>query len=161
MIEPMSAIATATAAYNTVKRMVEMGQDVESTLGQMGKWYSAVSDLNEAERQAKNPPIFKKLVASQSVEAEAMQVYAAKKKAQAQEKELRTLLLYAYGEHGYSELVELRRDIRNKREKTIYAQARARKKLFWDAVMSLAIIIMGAGIYKIYAGIFSAAQVIT
>ena len=31
MVDPVTAIATATAAFNTVKTMVAMGQDVEAT----------------------------------------------------------------------------------------------------------------------------------
>ena len=130
-MDPITAITTATAAFNTVKKMVQMGRDVEDTLGQIGKWYGAISDLNEAERIAKNPPLFKKIVAGKSVEQEAMDVYAAKKRAQQQEKELRELLMYSYGPQGYQEMVDLRRRIKDQREKTIYAQARRRKNAFW------------------------------
>ena len=42
-MDPITAIATATAAFNTVKKMVSMGRDVEETLGQIGKWYGAMS----------------------------------------------------------------------------------------------------------------------
>ena len=104
-MDPITAIATATAAFNTVKKMVSMGRDVEETLGQIGKWYGAMSDLQEAEREANNPPLFKRIVAGRSVEEEALNIYSAKKKALAQEKELRTLLLYAYGPTGYQEFV--------------------------------------------------------
>ena len=86
-MDPITAIAAATAAFNTVKKMVAMGRDVEDPFGQLGKWYSAMSDLQEAERQAKNPPLFKKLVASSSVEEEAMNVYAAKKRAAQQRRQ--------------------------------------------------------------------------
>ena len=48
MIDPITAVAMATSAFKTVQKMVAMGRDVEDTFGQMGKWYSAVSDFNEA-----------------------------------------------------------------------------------------------------------------
>lgn len=157
-MDPVTAIATATAAFNTVKKMVQMGQDVESTLGQIGKWYGAVSDLNEAERNAKNPPLFKKIVASRSVEQEAMDVYAAKKKAQQQEKELRELLMYTYGPDGYKELVDLRRRIKNERERTIYAQARRRKQVFWGTIQSIGILLLAGVTYELYMYLFGAIQ---
>lgn len=160
MVDPVTAIATATAAFNTVKKMVSMGQDVEATLGQIGKWYGAVSDLNEAERDAKNPPLFKKIVASKSVEEEAMNVYAAKKKAAQQEKELRELLMYSYGPDGYKELVDLRRRIKNEREKTIYAQARRRKQVFWGTVQSVGILVLAGITYKLYVYLFGAIQTV-
>lgn len=160
MVDPVTAIATATAAFNTVKKMVQMGRDVEDTLGQVGKWYGAISDLNEAEREAKNPPLFKKIVASKSVEQEAMDVYAAKKKAQQQEKELRELLMYTYGPDGYKELVDLRRRIKNEREKTIYAQARRRKQVFWGTVQSFGILVLAGITYKLYVYLFGAIQTV-
>jgi len=149
-MDPITAITTATAAFNTVKKMVQMGRDVEDTLGQIGKWYGAISDLNEAERIAKNPPLFKKIVAGKSVEQEAMDVYAAKKRAQQQEKELRELLMYSYGPQGYQEMVDLRRRIKDQREKTIYQQARKRKNAFWTTVQSALILVMCGALYKIY-----------
>lgn len=158
MVDPVTAIATATAAFNTVKKMVQMGRDVEDTLGQVGKWYGAISDLNEAERDAKNPPLFKKIVASRSVEQEAMDVYAAKKKAQQQEKELRELLMYTYGPDGYKELVDLRRRIKNERERTIYAQARRRKQVFWGTIQSIGILLLAGVTYELYMYLFGAIQ---
>lgn len=160
MVDPVTAIATATAAFNTVKKMVAMGRDVEDTLSQVGKWYGAVSDLNEAERDVKNPPLFKKIVASKSVEEEAMNVYAAKKRAQQQEKELRELLMYTYGPDGYKELVDLRRRIKNEREKTIYAQARRRKQVFWGTVQSIGILCLAGVTYKLYMYLFGAIQTV-
>lgn len=160
MVDPVTAIATATAAFNTVKKMVQMGRDVEDTLGQVGKWYGAISDLNEAERDAKNPPLFKKIVASKSVEEEAMNVYAAKKKAVQQEKELRELLMYTYGPDGYKELVDLRRRIKNEREKTIYAQARRRKQVFWGTIQSIGVLCLAGITYKGYMLLFGAIQTV-
>jgi len=60
MIDPVAAVAMATTAYKTIQKMVELGRDVDDTLGQVGKWYSAVSDFQEAKKQAENPPLFKK-----------------------------------------------------------------------------------------------------
>ena len=157
-MDPITAIAAATAAFNTVKKMVAMGRDVEDTFGQLGKWYSAMSDLQEAERQAKNPPLFKKLVASSSVEEEAMNVYAAKKRAAQQEKELRELLMYTYGPSGYQELVDLRRRIKDQREKTIYAQARRRKNLFWGTIQSILILMCAGATYKIFSFFYNTIQ---
>lgn len=155
MIDPITAISIATNAFGTIKRMVAAGREVEDTLGQIGKWYGAVSDLNECQKQAENPPLFKKIVAGQSVEQEAMQLYAHQKKIKQQEKELRELLMYTYGPTGYSELVELRRKIKEQREKTIYAQARRRKAFFWNTVQIIGIGVLGYGIYAIASFLMS------
>ena len=147
MIDPISAIAMATSAFKTVQKMVSMGREIEDTLGQLGKFYGAVSDFNESKRQAENPPLFKRLVAAKSVEQEAMEIYAKEKKIKQQEKELRELLMYTYGPTGYTELVALRRKIKDQREKTIYAQERKRKAVFWTTVQLGALTVL---VYTLY-----------
>ena len=150
MIDPITAITAATTAFKTVQKLVAAGRDIEDTMGQLAQWYGAVSDLNEAERQAKNPPLFKKLVSSKSVEQEAMELFAHKKKVQAQERDLREMLLYNYGKEGYSEMMAMRKQIRADREKAVYAQARRRKELFWNTVTIVVILALVAG----FGGLF-------
>lgn len=151
----MSAIMTATAAFNGIKKVVEAGQNVEQTFQQIGKWYGAVSDFNEAKRQMENPPLFKKLVNSMSVEEEAINVYIQEKKLKEQEAQLRELLLYAYGPAAYTELTQLRRKIREDREQTVYAQERRRKAFLWNTLGWVSVGILGYCIYLIGMLIFS------
>jgi hypothetical protein len=147
MIDPITAVAMATSAFKTVQKMVSMGREIEDTLGQVGKWYGAVSDFNEAKRQAENPPIFRRLVASKSVEQEALEMYAHDKRIKQQETELRELLMYTYGPDAYKELLGMRRKIRDQREKTLYAQERRRKAFIWNGVALIFISIM---LYSLY-----------
>jgi hypothetical protein len=145
MIDPITAITAATTAYKTVQKLVAAGRDIEDTMGQLAQWYGAVSDLSEAERQAKNPPLFRRLIASKSVEQEAMELFAHKKKIQAQERDLREMLLYSYGKEGYSEMMAMRKQIRADREKAVYAQARKRKAMFWNTVTFVVILALVSG----------------
>ena len=147
MIDPISAVAMATSAFKMVQRMVSAGQEIEETLSHVGRWYGAVSDFNEAKRQAENPPLFKKLIASKSIEQEAMEMFANNKRIQQQEKELRELLMYTYGANAYQELQGMRRSIKEQREKTVYAQARRRKAFVWN---SIALSVIGAMGYVLY-----------
>jgi GrpB-like predicted nucleotidyltransferase (UPF0157 family) len=147
VIDPITAVAMATSAFKTVQKMVSMGREIEDTLGQVGKWYGAVSDFNEAKRQAENPPIFRRLVASKSVEQEALEMYAHDKRIKQQETELRELLMYTYGPDAYKELLGMRRKIRDQREKTLYAQERRRKAFIWNGVALIFISIM---LYSLY-----------
>ena len=151
----MSAIMTATAAFNGIKKVVEAGQNVEQTFQQIGKWYGAVSDFNEAKRQMENPPLFKKLVNSMSVEEEAINVYIQEKKLKEQEAQLRELLLYAYGPAAYTELTQLRRKIREDREQTVYAQERRRKAFLWNTLGWVSVGILGYCTYLIILLILS------
>jgi hypothetical protein len=158
MIDPITAVAMATSAFKTVKTMVSMGREIEDTLGQVGKWYGAVSDFNEAKRQAQNPPLLRRLVASRSIEQEAMEMFAHNKRIQQQEKDLRELLMYTYGADAYQELLGMRRSIREQREKTLYAQARKRKNFLWNSVGFTVLAVMSYTLYAVLSAIMEVSQ---
>jgi len=147
MLDPITAIATATAAFNGVKKLVAAGRDLEDCMGQMAQWYTALSDLSEAERNVKNPPLFKRLTSRKSVEQEALEIFAHRRKVAAQEKELREIILYAYGKDAWTELIGLRRRIRLEREKAIYAQKRKREDTFWTVITIIVLTFLCYGFY--------------
>jgi len=147
MLDPVTAIATASAAFNGIKKLVAAGRDLEDCMGQMAAWAGAVSDLNEASKNAKNPPLFKKLTSKKSVEQEAMEIFAHRRKVEAQEKELRELIWYAYGKEAWVELIGLRRRIRLEREKAFYAQKRKRENTFWTVITILVLTFVCYGFF--------------
>tara|TARA_R110000803_G_scaffold35164_1_gene76250 strand:+ start:1686 stop:2171 length:486 start_codon:yes stop_codon:yes gene_type:complete len=158
VIDPITALAVAANAFGTVKRMVSAGREIEDTLGQIGRFYGAVSDLAEHKRRAENPPLFKKLVATMSVNEEAMEIYARTKKTQQMERELRELLLYTFGQNGYQELVDLRRSVAAQREKTVYLQERRRKAFFWNTIQISGILVMAYSCYFVFSFIIGASN---
>ena len=133
MIDPVTAIAGATAAFNAIKSGFSVGRDIESMAGDLGRWMNCVSDLKKSEEMNKKPPLFKKLFNAGSVEEEALQLLIHEKKIIEQEKELQTLLNFRYGYGTWDELKEMRRKIRLKREQEVYKQAE-RKKDFIEAL---------------------------
>ena len=133
MLDPVTALATASAAFGVLKKGFQVGRDLEQMAGDLGRWMSAMSDLTEAEKQAKNPPIFKKLVFKGSAEQEAMQIFAAKKKADQMREDLRNYISWTYGKSHWDELVRMEGRIRKERQETIYKQAQRRKK-FIEAI---------------------------
>jgi hypothetical protein len=88
-MDPVSAMATASAAFGALKKGFSVGRDIESMVGDLSRWMGALSDIDQAEKEAKNPPIFKKLFNGKSVEQEAIEAFAAKRKAQSQRDELK------------------------------------------------------------------------
>ena len=74
----------------------------------------------------KKPPLFKKLFNAGSVEEEALNLLMHEKKILEPEKELQALLNFRYGYGTWDELKEMRRKIRDKREKEVYKQAQMR-----------------------------------
>ena len=129
MIDPVTAVATATAAFNTIKSAFAAGRDIESMAGDLGRWMGAVSDIKKAEEYNKKPPLFKKLFASGSVEEEAMQVFMAKKKAEDMREQLRQIIIFSRGPSAWDELIKTEADIRKKRQAAIYAQQERRQKV--------------------------------
>ena len=128
-MDPVTALATASTAFNLIKKGFQAGRDVESMYGDIGKWLGAVSDVNHAEKMSKNPPLFKKLFLGSSGEQEAMDAFAAKKKAQAMEDELRSWINMVHGPNAWAELLKMQSKIRKQRQEQLYAQAEFRSKV--------------------------------
>lgn len=150
MVDPITAITAATAAFNGVKKLVAAGKDVEDTFGQLSQWYQSVSDIHAAADQHKNISIFKKLTSSQSVESEALKIFAAKKKIQAQEKELREMVIYAYGQEAWREMIGIRRRLKAEREQAILEQKKKQQKVFWNTIYVAALTGLAYGVYAMF-----------
>ena len=127
-MDPITAMATASAAFNTIKKGFQVGRDIEQMASDLGRWMGALSDLEQAEKEAKNPPIFKKLFAGSSVEQEAMEAFAAKTKAEKQRDELKTWIQYTMGQSKWDALIRMEADIRKQRQETLYRQRERRRK---------------------------------
>jgi hypothetical protein len=129
MIDPISAIAMATTAFNTIKKGFEVGRDIESMYGDMGRWMGAVADIDQAEKMNKKPPLFKKLFNGSSIEQEAMDIFAAKKKAEEMEQELKNFVNFTHGPNSWNEILTLQAQIRKDRKKAIYDQEQRRQEI--------------------------------
>ena len=143
LIDPFTAVAAATTAFNTVKKFVHAGQEFENCMGQMGKWYGAVSDFRKGQQMQKKPPIFKKLLAAGSVEEEALNLLIHEKKIMEMEKELQTMLNYRFGFGKWDELKEMQRKIRAQRERDVYAAAEAKQAIV-NGVAIVILLVIGA-----------------
>tara|TARA_E500000318_G_C3470075_1_gene176152 strand:+ start:166 stop:633 length:468 start_codon:yes stop_codon:yes gene_type:complete len=127
-MDPASAMAVASAAFSTIKKGFAVGRDIESMVGDLSRWMSALSDIDQAEKEAKNPPIFKKLFSGKSIEQEALEAFAAKKKAEAQRAELKQWMGFAMGSKAWDELIRMEGQIRKQRQETLYRQRERRQK---------------------------------
>ena len=108
----------------------------------MGKWYTAISDFRKGQQMQKKPPLFKKLFNAGSVEEEALHLLMHEKKIIEQEKELQALLNFRYGYGTWDELKEMRRKIRDRREKEVYKQAQMRRDLIEAMQIGFAILVV-------------------
>ena len=147
MIDPVTALGVATAAFKTIKKLVETGREIEDVAGQLGKWFTAVSDIREADAQAKNPPLFKRIRYNKSVEQEALDALIAKKKAEEMEAEIREMIIWRYGMDALRDMYAMRRKIREQRDKQVYRRQK-RIKNIQDAI--LIALLIGSGIGAVW-----------
>ena len=152
MLDPISLLATATAVFNGLKKAVELGREAEDVFGQLGKWASAVSDLQEwmSGQQNIKPPLFGRIVFARSATAEAFDEYAAQVKIREMEKTLYNWFHYGplqhLGRDGYIEFTQMRRRIKEQREKMIYEQLRRRTRFIKNASdAGLIAVVVGTG----------------
>ena len=140
MIDPVSALAIATSAYKAIKKGIEMGRELEDMGGQLGSWFGAVSDVKNAEEEAKDPPLFKKLVAKGSVEQQALQALFARKKIEQQEKELRELIVWRWGTEEYTAMMRDRVKIKDTRARALQAQRRKMRNFIINTLTIVALL---------------------
>ena len=142
MIDPITAVSVATAAFNTIKQGFNAGREFESMAGDLSRWMGAVSDIKKAEEYNRNPPLFKKLFQAGSVEEEALQTLMAKKKAEDMRDQLKNLIMFTRGPAAWDELLKTEADIRKKRQKMIYDQQEYRRKVIEFTVWGLVVLLI-------------------
>jgi hypothetical protein len=139
MIDPVSALAIATSAFNLLKKGISAGRELEDMAGQLGTWFGAVSDVRNAEEEAKDPPLFKKLIAKGSVEQQALQALFARKKIEQQEKDLRELIVWRWGTEEYTAMMRDRVKIKDTRARALQAQRRKMRNFIINTLTIIAI----------------------
>lgn len=156
-MDPVTLLATASAAFNGIKNAVAIGQEVEGVFRQLTKWADAAGQLQELINDRKGDTnerkvgIFEKIGFKQSETSEAFDIFAAQMRLREMEEEIRLMFIYGELQHlgmeGYSQFNQIRREVREKRERMIRDQANRRKKfienIFW---YSLLVIVLAAGI---------------
>lgn len=139
MIDPLTAVAAATKAYAGVRAFIEAGKSIEDTFQVVARWQGHATDvLYAGQRHRKKTNPFKRLVFSGSVETEATELFAHKKRIQNQRKELIQLLRYAYGDEGLEEWRNCMREVQEQRQREVYAQQEAKDtivKYGWSVVL--------------------------
>ena len=138
MFDPISvgmAMSTASAAFGGLKKAFQAGRDIESMTQDLSRWMGAVSDIDNAAKDAQNPGMFKKVFGGGSIEQEAIEAFAAKKKLEEQRYELKQFLMFTHGHASWDELLRMEGQIRKRRQKEIYEKAKFRRQIFeWVAI---------------------------
>ena len=141
-MDPVTIIGGATVAFNALKKGFQVGKDLQDMSGQLTQWAGCMSDLAYAEQKNKNPPWWKALNGG-SVEAEALEIFTAKRKAESMRQELKDWISFSMGPSAWDELVATEGKIRKKKKEQEYRKAEIQEAIVtWT--LSIIIIITGA-----------------
>jgi len=156
MFDPVSisvAVSTASTAFAGIKRAFQAGRDLESMSQDLSRWMGAVSDVDNAHKSAKNPTMVRKMFGGGSIESEAIEAFAAKKKLEEQRYELKQFLMFTHGSKSWDELLQMEGQIRKRRQKEIYDRQKFREKIIGIValvvVLSVGIGLLGVLIYTL------------
>ena len=143
MIDPITlsaAVTGATTAYNAIKKAITVGKEIEDMSSELGRWMSAVSDVDNIQKNANNPSALDKLF-NGSVEQVAMESFSAKKKLAKQREELRNFLIGHYGLQAWDDLIKEECRIRRSRQEAIYAKQEQNRMIRDYSIMGIAALI--------------------
>ena len=152
-MDPVTLLAAASAAFNGIKNAVAIGQEVEGVFQQLTKWADAAGQLqevinnNRGDNGERKLGLFEKIGFKQSETYEAFDIFAAQMRLREMEEEIRLMFIYGELQHlgmeGYSQFNQIRREVREKRERMIRDQANRRKKfienVFWYSLLIVTI----------------------
>ena len=148
-MDPITLMGSVTAAFNGLKAAVKVGQEVEGVYRQLSKWADAAGQLQQLINSSKTDTgeqkagLFEKIGFGKSETAEAFDIIIAQQKLREMEKDIHTMFYYGELQHlgaeGYSQFNQLRREIRENRERMIRDQVRRRKRFientFWGTIL--------------------------
>ena len=152
------AVGVASKAFSAIKQGFAVGRDLEKMSGDVSRWMGAASDVDNAQKQAKNPGIFGKVFGAGSIETIALQAYAAKKKLEEQRYELKMYLNMTQGPQAYDELLEMEGQIRKERQATIYKQQKIKRQIGEAIAIFFVIVIVGGFLALLGTVYFNRAQ---
>jgi hypothetical protein len=143
-MDPVTAFGVATTAYKTIVAGFKVGKQVESMSKDLGRWMGAIQAVKEGHSKKKNRMFG-------SVEEEALETFAMKKKAIAMENELRTFVNMNYGPNAWNEVIHIQAEIRKqKKEAQLEAQRKQRQIVENTIIGGLVLMFIFFVVYVVY-----------
>ena len=145
-MDPITAFGVATTAFNAIKKGFQVGRDVESMSKDLGRWMGAIQDVKEGHNKKKNR-VFG------SVEEEALETFAIKKKAIAMENDLRNFVNLSYGPNAWNEVLRIQADIRKQKKEAIEEAKKKQAQMIENIILGVLVVfflgVVGAILYLI------------
>ena len=147
MFDPGSvsvAFGVASSAMSQIKKFYDHGKDLSSMSQEIGKFMSAASEIDEIEKGAKNPTLFRKLVSGKGVEGLAFEAFQAKQKLIEDRYNLEQMVKLRYGSHAWNELIEMEGKLRRRLRDEKYARIAFKEKVIQYVALSVT---LGIGLF--------------
>jgi hypothetical protein len=129
-MDPITALAAATTAFNAIKKGFSVGRDVEGMSKDLGRWMGAIQDVKDGHKKSKGRSFG-------SVEEEALETFAAKKKAEQMERELRNFVNLSHGPSAWNEVIRIQADIRLKKKEAIAEAKRKQRRMIENIIIGV------------------------
>ena len=127
-MDPITALAAATTAFNAIKKGFSVGRDVESMSKDLGRWMGAIQDVKDGHKKSKGRSFG-------SVEEEALETFAAKKKAEQMEWDLRNFVNLSHGPNAWNEVIRIQASIRLKKKEAIAEAKRKQRRIIENTII--------------------------
>jgi|TARA_R110000823_G_C15851897_1_gene492250 hypothetical protein len=137
MIDPISCIAGATAAYNGIKKACEMGKEISSFTGAISKFAKASSDIDFLEQKAKNPSLYHKLFSNH--QADALDIWSKRQKLKEMRTEIQNHISFVYGPSAWKEILRIEAQQRKQQRALVYAKQEFKDNLINGILITLII----------------------
>jgi hypothetical protein len=143
MIDPISVITGATAAYNGIKKACEMGKEISSFTGAISKFAKANADIDFLENKSKNPSLYHKIFTN--TQSDALDIWSKRQKLKEMRTEIQNHISFVYGPSAWREIVAIEAQQRKEQRELVYAKKEAVDALINGIIITI-ICLTGLGI---------------
>jgi len=140
----MEPISVAVAAFAAIKSGVKLGKDAQSMMSDIGKMWGAIDEVRGEHRKKKKSPFT-------SANEEALETFAALKKAEDLERELEKVVKMTRGFYAWQDLLKIRGQIKRERMEAEKARkAKAAQQMELAAAVALFITLVCCMIWGVW-----------
>ena len=140
----MEPITAAVAAFTAVKSGIQAGRELQDMVGELGKLWGGLDSARANHTQKRTKAMRNEFI---SVEEEALQTFADKRKADEIEKELHQFITYTLGAEAWAQLIDIRGQVRKQRQEQAAAALKQKRKIIDGILIAGAVIFSCSAIY--------------
>jgi len=140
----MDPITVAITAFAAIKSGVKLGKDAQSMMSDVGKMWGAIDEVRGQHKKKKASPFA-------SASEEALETFAALKKADDLEENLKKIVIQTRGFYAWEELLKLRGRIKRERIEAEKARrAKMQQRIEIGAAVALFVLLLACLIWAVW-----------